>query len=265
MVTKIKSLLFKLLKIDGYLAVVQKSYRIGYRSGLLKGTKAYNWHYFVSSLLKDGDYIVDIGANLGYFALPFLAKVKDGGHLYCVEPVAPFQKQLKKLIAGKPNVTLLPFALGEENDKQVTLGIPTEFQNLGYLRHGTTTLLHSGNRADGTYSFEATMKKGSELFAGLPKLDYIKCDIEGYETVVFAEMKAIIEKYQPMVQLETWGEQLMTMYNFFKALNYGAYYLEGGKLKHLEGKASARWSESDLLFVPQSKMFRIAAFITPKI
>lgn len=261
MVNKIKSILFKLLKIDGYLKVVQKSYLLSYRLGLLKKNKAYQWHYFVSSLLRDGDHIVDIGANLGYFTLQFADKVKNSGHLYGVEPVAPFQKQLRKLIEGKPNITLLPFALGEENDKKVTLGIPTEFQKLGYLRHGTTTILHGGNRADGKYSFEATMKKGSELFAGLPKLDYIKCDIEGYETIVLQEMRNIIKKYQPLVQLETWGEQLMTMYNFFRGLNYEVFYLEEGKLKPLESKASGRWGESDLLFVPATKKERIAAYV----
>lgn len=261
MVNKIKSLLFKLLKIDGYLTVVQKSYLLSYRLGLLKSNKAYRWHYFVPSLLKDGDHIIDIGANLGYFTLQFADHVKNSGHLYCVEPVAPFQKQLKKLIADKPNVTLLPFALGEENDKQVTLGIPTEFQKLGYLRHGTTTLLHGGNRADGKYSFEATMKKGSELFAGLPKLDYIKCDIEGYETVVFPEMKSILEKYRPLVQLETWGEQLMTMYAFFKGLGFDAYYLETGKLNPLENKGKELWGESDILFVPDTKKERIKPFL----
>lgn len=261
MVNKIKTLLFKLLKIDGYLTVVQKSYLLSYRLGLLKNNKAYKWHYFAPSLLKDGDYIIDLGANLGYFTLPFADKVKNGGHLYCVEPVSPFQKQLKKLIAGKPNITLLPFALGEENDKKVTLGIPTDFQKLGYLRHGTTTLLHDENNADGKYSFKANMKKGSELFINLPKLDYIKCDIEGYETVVFPEMQNIIEKYQPMVQLETWGEQLKTMYNFFQGLNYTAYYLQDKKLKPLENKASERWGESDILFVPSSKKERIASFL----
>jgi hypothetical protein len=88
--------------------------------------------------------------------------------LYCIEPVEPFRKQLQKFTAGKPNITIMPFALGEENDKKVVLGIPTEFQQLGYLRHGTTTLLHGGNRADGRYSFEATMKRGSELFPDCP-------------------------------------------------------------------------------------------------
>jgi FkbM family methyltransferase len=262
MINKVKSLLFKLLKIDGYLTVMQKSYLIAFRSGFLKNNPGYKWHYFVQQFLKEGDHIVDIGANLGYFTTQFAEKVKNGGHLYCVEPVEPFQKQLKKLIADKPNITLLPFALGEENNKVVTLGIPAEFQKLGYLRHGTTTLLHGGNRADGKYSFEATMKKGSELFNGLPKLDYIKCDIEGYETVVFPEMRNIIEKYQPLVQLETWGVQLMTMYNFFQELGFAAFYLEDGKLKPLETKQQALWGDSDILFVPPTKKERIAPFLT---
>ncbi|MES2882901.1 MAG: FkbM family methyltransferase [Bacteroidota bacterium] len=261
MVNKIKSVLFQRLGIDGYLTVMQKSYLLAYRLGLLKNNKSYNWHYFVNKLLRDGDYIIDMGANLGYFTLQFAKKVKNGGHLFCVEPVAPFQNQLKKLIRGRPNVTLLPFALGEENDKRVTLGIPAAFEKLGYLRHGTTTLLHGNEQADGKYSFEAVLKKGSELFDDLPRLDYIKCDIEGYETVVFAEMKNIIEKYRPVVQLETWGEQLLTMVNFFTTLNYLAYFLQDGKLLPLENKPEGRWGDSDLLFVPSEKQERISSFV----
>ncbi len=262
MVNKIKTFLFRWFGIDGYLTMVQKSYLLAYRSGILKKNKSYNWHYFVNEFLRDGDYIIDMGANLGYFTLQFAKKVKNSGHLFCVEPVAPFQNQLKKLIAGRPNVTLLPFALGEENNKKVTLGIPATFEKLGYLRHGTTTLLHENSQADAKYSFEAVMKKGSELFADLPRLDYIKCDIEGYETVVFAEMKTIIEKYRPVVQLETWGGQLLIMVNFFTSLNYLAYYLEDGKLISLQSKPENRWGDSDLLFVPDDKQQRIRAFLS---
>jgi FkbM family methyltransferase len=261
MVNKIKSALFKILKIDGYLSAVQKTYLLAYRLGALKKNKSYQWHYFAPLLLNEGDHIIDIGANLGYFTLQFAEKVKNRGHLYCVEPVEPFRNQLKKLIIGKSNITVYPFALGEENDKKVTLGIPTQFQKLGYLRHGTTTLLHGGNKADGKYSFEATMKRGSELFSGLPKLDYIKCDIEGYETVVLPEMRSLIEKFQPMVQLETWGEQLMTMYNFFKELKFEAYFLEGGKLKPLKSKHQERWADSDILFVSAAKKERINKYL----
>lgn len=261
MINNVKSLLFRLLKIDGYLTVVQKSYLAGFKLGLLKTNPSYQWHYFVSSLVKEGDFIIDIGANLGYFTVQFADKVKKSGHLYCVEPVAPFRMQLQKLADRKANVTLLPYALGEENNRQVTLGIPAQFQKLGYLRHGTTTLLHGGNRADGKYSFEATMKKGSELFADLPRLDYIKCDIEGYETVVLPEMKSVLQKFQPMVQLETWGEQLLSMYHFFRELRYSAFYLKNEKLYPLETKPQERWGESDLLFVPDGKKDRIQPFL----
>lgn len=250
--------------MDGYLSLVQKGYRAAFQLGLLKSNPSYQWHYFVSSLVKEGDHIIDIGANLGYFTVQFADKVKKNGHLYCVEPVAPFRKQLQKLTAGRPHVSVLPYALGEANDVQVTLGIPAEFQKLGYLRHGTTTLLHGGNPADGRHSFEATLKKGSDLFADLPKLDYIKCDIEGYETVVLPEMEPVLRKFQPMVQLETWGDQLQTMYNFFKGLGYHAYYLSDNRLFPLENKTREHWGESDLLFVPGSKMDRIQPFLGPK-
>ncbi|NTS42134.1 FkbM family methyltransferase [Flavisolibacter sp. BT320] len=261
MINTVKRLLFQFLKIDGYLTVVQKSYLAGFKLGLLKNNPSYQWHYFVQSLVKEGDHILDIGANLGYFTLQFASKVKSSGHLYCIEPVTPFQNQLKKLITGRPNITLLPYALGEESGKQVTLGIPAQFQKLGYLRHGTTTLLYGGNMADGKYSFGATMKRGSELFAHLPKLDYIKCDIEGYETVVLPEMQAVLEQYQPLVQLETWGDQLLTMYRFFCDLGYQTFYLEKGKLFPVENKPESRWGESDLLFVPGQKLDRVNPFL----
>ncbi len=64
-----------------------------------------------------------------------------------------------------------------------------------------------------------------------------------------------------MVQLETWGEQLMKMYAFFKELGFAAYYLEEKRLKPLEAKDSALWGESDILFVPVSRKERIADFL----
>ena len=40
------------------------------------------------------------------------------------------------------------------------------------------------------------------LIEGEPKLDYIKCDIEGYEWVVFQALKPALIKYLPIVQIE---------------------------------------------------------------
>jgi hypothetical protein len=64
-----------------------------------------------------------------------------------------------------------------------------------------------------------------------------------------------------LVQLETWGVQLMTMYHFFKGLGFEAFYLENGKLKPLEKKVESLWGDSDILFVPTQKKDRITPFL----
>lgn len=51
--------------------------------------------------------------------------------------------------------------------------------------------------------FEAEMRRGSVLFADLPKIDFIKCDIEGYEGVVIPELRPLIERHLPTVLIET--------------------------------------------------------------
>ncbi|HEX8316707.1 MAG TPA: hypothetical protein VF609_17045, partial [Flavisolibacter sp.] len=60
---------------------------------------------------------------------------------------------------------------------------------------------------------------------------------------------------------ETWGVQLMTMYNFFKNLGFVAFYLDDGKLHPLENKEQSRWGDSDILFVPTTKKDRVAPFL----
>lgn len=54
--------------------------------------------------------------------------------------------------------------------------------------------------------FEAEMRRGSELFASLDRIDLIKCDIEGYELVVMTEMRPLLERHHPTVLIETRGE-----------------------------------------------------------
>jgi len=41
----------------------------------------------------------------------------------------------------------------------------------------------------------------------LPRVDFVKCDVEGYEQYVFENMKETIMKHRPLVQSELGGEQ----------------------------------------------------------
>ena len=41
--------------------------------------------------------------------------------------------------------------------------------------------------------------------ADLPRLDFVKCDVEGFESVVFANMQATLRRCRPLIQTELNG------------------------------------------------------------
>lgn len=261
MTDKLKAFLYKTLGLKNYLRLLQMSFVIGYKTGLLKSNPIYQWHYFVKNIIQPGDNIIDIGANLGYFSLIFSKLTGNNGKLYSVEPVKPYRDLLTKLLANKNNTTIYPYALGNTNEGTVKLGMPPLLQHLQYLRHGTVTILSNDAIKNDQLVFEADIKKGSEVFASFEKLDYIKCDIEGYETVVLPEIKPVLEKHKPLVQLETWGEQLPIMLAYFKQLGFDAYHLENNKLVNCNTLSLAEIAASDILFVHPLRKDRLKKWL----
>lgn len=262
MTDRLKAWLYHTLGLKRYLQLLQNFFLAGYNSGLLKQNEKYKWHYFVKQLVNPTDTIIDIGANLGYFSIIFSKIVKENGMLYSVEPVKPYRDLLESKLPVRNNIKVLPFALGDKNEGPVKLGMPPMLQHLHYLRHGTVTILTDEKIHNDQLIFEADIKKASEVFGNLDKLDYIKCDIEGYETVVFPEMKPVLEKHQPLVQLETWGEQLPVMLSFFKSIGYHPYNLNKGKLVDANKLSPNEIASSDILFVPASRLKIAERFIT---
>lgn len=260
MTDKLKAWLYKTLGLAGYLKMLQAVFISGYKSGTLKLNDKYKWHYFVKKIVAPTDTIIDIGANLGYFSYVFSGIINTNGKLFSVEPVKPYRELLEKLLPKKPNVIIYPFALGNMNGGPVKLGMPPFLQKLQYLRHGTVTILKDENISVNQLIFESDIRKGSEVFAGLSKLDYIKCDIEGYETVVFPEIRPVIEKHKPLVQLETWGEQLPVMLAYFKELGYEAYNLQNNKLTNCNKLSLEQIASSDILFVPEERRKRVEQY-----
>lgn len=257
-----RRLLYSTLGLKGYLTFVRKSFFLAYSNGLLKSKAEYKWHHFVPNIIKEGDTVIDIGANLGYFSSLFCKLAGKTGKVYSVEPVQPFREQLQDQLKNATNSEIIGAALGAENVAEIVLGIPEEVRQLGYLRTGLPSILHGGtDKPDGINTFGASLKKGSELFGGLAKIDYIKCDIEGYETIVFDEMKEIVAQKKPIVQVETWGEQLDTIIALFQSLNFNGFKLYDGKLIPLQQVPKDTWGSDDTLFVPAEKMDRVKRFL----
>jgi hypothetical protein len=99
--------------------------------------------------------------------------------------------------------------------------------------------------------YEVEVKNPATLFAGLEKIDYIKCDIEGYEVPVIPAMRPLIEKHRPILQIETGGENKRIIMALLQELGYKTYF--AGKDKLMDYKDSAQDLPGDLIGIPKEK------------
>ncbi len=257
----LRKLLFRVLGLNGYLTFVRKSFFIGFKTGMLRKNPAMKWHYFVKNLIHKGDTVIDIGANLGYFSNTFCQLAGDTGKVYSVEPVFPFKQQLKKQLSWAKNNEIIHCALGAENIDEIVLGLPEQVRGLGYMRTGLPSILHGENQqVDGINTFNSSLRKASELFSTIEKIDYIKCDIEGYEWIVFQDMEELIKAKRPLVQAECWEKNFEQILAFFTAMNYKTFKLREGKLIELTQLEKSAWGDDDTLFVPIEKLSRIGLY-----
>lgn len=258
----LRKLLYRTCGINGYLAFLRKSFFLAFNAGLLKNKAAFKWHYFVKKLVKPGYVVIDIGANLGYFSNSFCKAAGPEGTVFSVEPVTPFRKQLAKQLSWAKNSTICGFALGAENVDEIVLGMPQSVRDLGYIRTGLPSILHGENeKADEKNTFASSLKKGSEVFANLERIDYIKCDIEGYEWIVFQDMKEVFASKKPIIQAECWDKHFDEILHFFEELGYIAYKLNNEKLTALRSIPREKWESDDTLFVPKEKTALISAYL----
>lgn len=240
----IKKLLFRILGPYKYYLVVSWVFFFLYDTGILRIKEKFVYHYFVRKLINKGDIVIDIGANMGYYTKIFARRTGKQGYVYAVEPVSLYRKILEKNIRGFSNVSIIPFALGKEEGKLVNMGIP---EGSGFHRHGLTRVLENVDNKGRELLFEETMHTPEYLFGKLERLDYIKCDVEGYEIHVIPLLKNIIEKFRPVLQIETNEASRSVILPILEKLNYCAFNLRNGHLLPL--KESTK-STGDLLFFP---------------
>ncbi len=217
-------ILYRILPLEWYLIVVSRLFFVAQRLGIGRHSEALEYIYHLDRLVGAGDTAIDIGANLGYYSRTIARLVGGCGALYSVEPVKPILGVLRRNLSCFSNVEILNFALGCEN-KSIKMANNSALES-GYFGTGRNFVNESGE--DANIEFEAQMRRGSELFAGLERLDFVKCDIEGYEVVVMSEMRPLFERFHPRVLIETGGANRAQIIEFFTSLGYQGYTLHRG-------------------------------------
>lgn len=221
----IRKLLVKTLGFEAYIRLVSAIYLKLVGAGLL--AEKYPELFYLKKIIKPGFYCLDIGANLGYYST-FLSKLAGPlGKVMAVEPVPMFQQIWRDNVKGSgvQNLELLPYALGGENTR-IQMGTP---ERDGLLHHGMTKITTS---ADEKYArtYDVEMKVPDELFRNLSRLDFVKCDVEGFEFQVFSHLQEALRKFKPLIQTELNGyENRQGVMALLHKLGYQSYILSPGK------------------------------------
>ena len=148
----------------------------------------------VRSLLRPGDVVADVGANIGYFTLLAARLAGDGGHVYAIEPSPGTYASLVDNLRRNDlrNVTPVRAAAGAEAG-EATLRDVVEGTN-----RGASSLRSDPERGWG-------VRKAVEVVVPLrtladivpleawPRLRLVKIDVEGFEADVLRGLVPVLE------------------------------------------------------------------------
>jgi FkbM family methyltransferase len=241
----VKRLLYRILSPKNYLKLLHVVFYWMYDLNLLKGKQDFKYHYLIKNVIQPDFVVVDIGANLGYFSKNF-ARLTPQGKVISIEPIPLFYEVLTSALKKYKHVTTYNVALGMEEGKTFMV-LPTEN---GMIRTGLPHIAKNDSELKKYDNQEVAIVKGSELLKDLPKIDYIKCDIEGFEGVVFKEIEPIIEKFKPFVQLEISSENKNDLLQLFARHGYQQYGISSYQFIKESG---SQQEEGDYFFVPSER------------
>jgi FkbM family methyltransferase len=148
----------------------------------------------LADFLKPGMTVIDIGSNLGYYALLESRLVGRSGTVIALEPVPQNAEICKQNIGvnGCSNVVFRQAAIGPYNGRlPLHLSEKSNWHTLHEVHWSTTDILVPVCTLDSLVS---------EL--SLNRVDLVRMDLEGYETVVIDGMRKTLEEYSPRLLVE---------------------------------------------------------------
>lgn len=249
----IRKILVKLFGLKGYLRLISKTYIICISYGLMR--KKYAELFFVRKIVKPGDVVLDIGANLAYYSFFLAVSVGKKGKVLAVEPIPLFADIWKKNMRSlkKYDYQLFNCALGTEAKENVKMSIPIVN---GVVRHGLTKVDESNEVDEKAMSFDVPMYNGDELIQSqkLNQLNFIKCDVEGFEQYVIPSLKSTITTFLPVLQIELGGEENKSaVVDFLTQLDYQIFILKEEKLNEIQITEIQKFNQ-DFYFIRSEKL-----------
>jgi FkbM family methyltransferase len=149
--------------------------------------------------LREGDCVVDIGANIGYYALMEARRLGAGGKVYAIEPVPHNMELLKKSIALNKygNIETFPIGIGQSN------GISTMYLS----DHPNWCSFYPPRKIVG--KIDVQVASLDSFLKDKRRPDVVRMDTEGYEYEIFKGMNDTLESGIPLKLLIEFHPDIM--------------------------------------------------------
>ena len=146
--------------------------------------------------LAEGDIVIGAGSCMGEFAA--LCSIK-GCTTYAFEPTPHIiETYLSKTAQFNPRIEVCQFALSNKAGELVFTIDPT------YILGASTFLLNKDKKARESFKAQAIDLDTFVEKNKLPKVDFIKADIEGAERYMLMGARQVLRKYAPKLALSTY-------------------------------------------------------------
>jgi FkbM family methyltransferase len=159
----------------------------------------------------NGDAVfVDVGAHIGYYSLKAAALLGPRGRVIAVEPNPPTVRELQANISASnaSRVHVYPVACSDRESTLLLYSAPR-------ANTGQTSLSRANAGQDGVVAAEfrvpARPLDSIVLDDGVQRVDVIKVDVEGAETLVLRGAQWTLDRFHPVVVVEVIEQQLQAM------------------------------------------------------
>lgn len=186
-------------------------------------------------LIPRGGCVIDLGANFGLYTRFLAEAVGPAGIVHAVEPVPAMYDVLRSNIRRLrlAQVQSHPVAVSDRT-RTVTMTVP---------RYATGGANFYEARVGGQFTGRSAVTvrvpgvRVDDLFAHLPRIDVIKCDVEGHELAVLNGGTTLLERHQPAWLTEVSGDpddrssNAAALFDRMRGHGYEAYRLAGCRLR----------------------------------
>jgi FkbM family methyltransferase len=184
-------------------------------------------------LLRPGRDVVDVGANIGYFAVnaAMILGQADGAVVHAFEPNPRIHALLLKNISinwSLARIVAHQLALGEE-EGELTLHVAGKLAS-----NGTLIGRASGTVAAGTETFAVAVRPLQQVIPEPGRIGLVKIDVEGAEAMVVRGAEAVLQAVPDIELIMEWdveaqrGDPGGTEYlaRFFAESGFSAFVVE---------------------------------------